>query len=218
MDLFYAAGKKSESVLGTLISNDVPVCVTALESAQGLASSGCWGQWWLSLRGGIETSHSHPLYLFSRLWFVGTICSKHRPQQTKEQNTHNPCWSAARCPGEKPKPLESEVCRIGGGGTGGRVCPGSGSHPSGMEGPCAVKHHCLPGSVAPCWAISPPPHRAAGGSMSNSWSLCHSNGHTGGPRTCSYNRLEIKGCLRVTSPASLKSGVPSPWAPVMSSH
>lgn len=54
MDLFYAAGIKSESVLGTLISNDIPVCVTALESAQGLTSSGCWGQWWLSLRGGLE--------------------------------------------------------------------------------------------------------------------------------------------------------------------
>lgn len=41
------------------------------------------------------------------------------------------------------------------------VCPGSGSHRSGKEGPCVVKHRL---SSWVCRATGPPPHRAAGGS------------------------------------------------------
>ena len=73
MDLYYAADKKSESVLGVLKSNDLPLCVRVLESAQGLAGSGCWGRWWLSLSGRMETFHSDPLYLFNRVPCAGTI-------------------------------------------------------------------------------------------------------------------------------------------------
>lgn len=200
-----------------LISNDIPVCVTALESAQGLTSSGCWGQWWLSLRGGLELL-TLILCTFSVVYdlqvlFIQNVGPNKLRNKTHTTHAGQPPGVLARSPRHW-----SQRCAGSEGRHRGKGVPREWVSPL-RNGGALCDQTLLSSRICDSllghWATP---------SQSSRWlyvqfmiSLPFKWTHPG-PGTCSYHRLEIEGCLRVTSPASLKSGVPSPWAPVMSSH
>lgn len=66
---------------------------------------------------------------------------------------------------------------------------------------------CL--GLAPHWPWARPLAEQVEMQVSNSQSLCHSDRHTSGPGTLSYNRVKIWGRLRVTLCARLKAGATS---------